>query len=121
MARSRGGRSTACATSSALSTGCRAISPPSPESTLRISGAAAGKWLLDTGPLVALLSKRDDAHEACVEVFESFRGHLLTSEAVLTEATHLLGRQRGGGAACLDFFLRAGALIVPLGTPRLTR
>lgn len=81
--------------------------------------AAAGRWLLDTGPLVALLSKRDDAHDRCVDAFASFRGHLLTSEAVLTEAMHLVGRR--GGAACLEFFLRAGALAVPTDIRRLER
>jgi hypothetical protein len=75
--------------------------------------------LLDTGPLVALLSKSDDAHEPCVEVFASFRGHLLTTEAVLTEAMHLIGGR--GADACLDFFLRGGALLVPLDMQRLER
>lgn len=83
-----------------------------------ISGAA-GKWLLDTGPLVALLSKNDAAHEQCVDVFASFRGHLLTTESVLTEAMYLVGRR--GAAPCLDFFLRAGALIVPTDVRRLQR
>jgi predicted nucleic acid-binding protein len=35
------------------------------------------------------------------------------SEAVLTEATHLLGRVRGGAAACLEFFVRGAAVLVP--------
>jgi predicted nucleic acid-binding protein len=75
--------------------------------------------LLDTGPLVALLSKNDSAHDRCVDVFTTFRGHLLTTEAVLTEAMHLVGRR--GAAPCLDFFLRAGALIVPAHLRRLQR
>jgi predicted nucleic acid-binding protein len=83
------------------------------------TSGVADKWLLDTGPLVALLSKSDDAHERCAEVFTSFRGHLLTSEAVLTEAMHLIGHR--GASACLDFFLRAGALIVPMELRRLKR
>lgn len=37
----------------------------------------------------------------------------MSSEAVLTEATHLLGRVKGGRVACLDFFLGEGALLVP--------
>jgi len=83
------------------------------------SSGAAGNSLLDTGPLVALLSKNDAAHQQCVEVFASFRGHLLTTEAVVTEAIRLVGRR--GAAACLDFFLRAGALIVPVDVRRLQR
>ena len=77
-------------------------------------------WLLDTGPLVALLSRDDAAHDRCVASFDSIRGHLLTSEAVLTEAMHLLDRQRGGMRACLDFFIRLGAILVPMTPARLS-
>jgi len=92
--------------------------PATPTGTLPTSGVT-GRWLLDTGPLVALLSKNDAAHERCADVFASFRGHLLTTEAVLTEAMHLVGRR--GAGACLEFFLRAGALIVPADLRRLQR
>jgi uncharacterized protein len=81
--------------------------------------AAAARWLLDTGPLVALLSKRDAAHDRCVDAFTSFHGHLFTTEAVLTEAMHLVGPR--GAAPCLDFFLRGGALLVPTDLQRLQR
>ena len=37
----------------------------------------------------------------------------MSTEAVLTEATHLLGRVKGGKRACLDFFIAGGALLVP--------
>jgi predicted nucleic acid-binding protein len=86
---------------------------------LPISGAAAGNWLLDTGPLVALLSRDDAAHVACVAAFESIRGHLLTSEAVLTEAMHLLRRRPGASRVCLEFLIRPGALLVPTTPARL--
>jgi predicted nucleic acid-binding protein len=81
---------------------------------------AGGNWLLDTGILVALLSRDDAAHVACVAAFASIRGHLLTSEAVLTEAMHLLGRRPAGSRACLEFFIRPGALLVPTTPARLT-
>ena len=42
---------------------------------------------------MALLSRDDAAHAACLAAFGSIRGQLLTSEAVLTEAMHLLGRR----------------------------
>jgi len=83
--------------------------------------AGAANWLLDTGPIVALLSRDDSAHVACSSAFESIRGKLLTSEAVLTEAIHLLGRRSDGAHACIDFFLRSGAILVPMTRPRLTR
>jgi uncharacterized protein len=78
-------------------------------------------WLLDTGPLVALLSRDDNAHAGCVAAFQSIGGQLLTSEAVLTEAMHLLGRHSRGANACVEFFLRLGAILVPMTLQRLTR
>jgi predicted nucleic acid-binding protein len=92
---------------------------PTRTATLPISGIAAGNWLLDTPPLVALLSRDDAAHAACVAAFGSTRGHLSTSEAVLTEAMHLLGRRPAGSRACLEFFIRPGALLVPTTSARL--
>src|SRR5579863_2362764 len=89
----------------------RATPPPtSPTSVV----AAAGNWLLDTGPLVALLSADDSAHRACADAFEAIRGKLLTTEAVLTEALHLLRRRPEGSPACIEFFRRGGALLVPI-------
>lgn len=46
--------------------------------------------LLDTGPLVALLSARDTWHAWAVGAFSELRGPLTTCEAVLTETCHLL-------------------------------
>jgi predicted nucleic acid-binding protein len=83
--------------------------------------AVAGSWLLDTGPVVALLSRDDAAHAPCAAAFDSIRGHLLTSEAVLSEAMHLLGRRSDGARACLEFFIRPGAILVPMTTERLRR
>ena len=83
--------------------------------------AAAANWLLDTGPVVALLSQDDSAHGGCVAAFESIRGKLLSTEAVLTEALHLLRRRPGGAEACIEFFLRSGAILVPMTSQRLMR
>ena len=74
----------------------------------------AGRFLLDTGPLVALLFREDRHHQRCFEAFESFRGLLLSTEAVLTEALHLLARIPGGQQDCLEFFIRGGATLVPV-------
>jgi predicted nucleic acid-binding protein len=82
---------------------------------------AAERALLDTGALVAFLHRDDGAHEACAAALREFRGTLLTSEAVLTESVYLLGRVRGGPEACLEFFLRGGAVLVPSSRASLTR
>jgi len=41
--------------------------------------------------------------------------------AVLAEATYLLAGVQGGRAACVDFFLSGGALLVPSSTASLQR
>lgn len=73
----------------------------------------ANELLLDTGALVSLLDRSQRRHHEFVEFFDSWTGQVVTTEAVLTESTHLLGRIVGGAIACLDFVLSGGALLVP--------
>ena len=46
--------------------------------------------LLDTGPLVALFKRNDLHHERAISWFKGQRGTLLTTQAVVTEAWHLV-------------------------------
>lgn len=80
-----------------------------------------GDLLLDTGALVSLLDRNQRDHQPCARFFESWEGSVLSSEAVLTEATHLLGGIPGGRRSCLDFFLAGGALLVPTTPASLRR
>ncbi|MDR3707493.1 MAG: PIN domain-containing protein [Capsulimonadaceae bacterium] len=70
--------------------------------------------LCDAGPLVAILIARDAAHERCTQAVRSFQSvKMMTTEACLAEAFHLLGR--GGGLRAqggLWSLLRAGKLTV---------
>jgi uncharacterized protein len=52
-------------------------------------GASA---LIDTGAILSIVDAREHLHHACVEALQMVRFPLLTSEAVLTEAFHLVGR-----------------------------
>jgi predicted nucleic acid-binding protein len=81
----------------------------------------AGELLLDTGALVSLLDRSQQLHQKCLRFFDAWEGPVVSTEAVLTEATHLLGRVRGGRQACLDFILGGGAVLVPSTGPALRR
>lgn len=80
-----------------------------------------GELLLDTGALVSLLDRSQRLHRNFKRFLEEWRGTIVSTEAVLTEATHLLGRVRGGKQACLDFFISGGAVLVPSAEASLKR
>ena len=71
----------------------------------------AGELLLDTGALVSLLDRTQRDHAACRRFFSEWDGPVVSTEAVLTEATHLLQGVDKGAASCVAFFLAGGALL----------
>ena len=77
--------------------------------------------VLDTGPLVALLDRSERNHQRCLTFFREFRGRLVTTEPVLTEAVYLLGPSFRLQKPALDFFLQGGAELVPLSPELLHR
>jgi predicted nucleic acid-binding protein len=81
----------------------------------------AGELLLDTGALVSLLDRSQTHHHRCRTFFEAWSGPVVSTEAVLTEATHLLASVDGGMTASVDFFLEGGAVIVPSTPASLKR
>jgi hypothetical protein len=81
----------------------------------------AGELLLDTGALVSLLDRSQTHHRAHVEFFKAWHEPVVSTEAVLTEASHLLGQVSGGRHAVLNFFLSGGALLVPASQASLRR
>ena len=72
----------------------------------------AGELLLDTGALVSLLDRSQSRYGEFTRFFERWTGPVVSTEAVLTEASHLLGRVKGGPQACCSFFLEGGAILV---------
>lgn len=60
-------------------------------------------WLLDAGPIIALLDARAPAYELVGSAMGQFRGHLVTTGAVITEAFHLVRRYVRGPECVLEF------------------
>jgi predicted nucleic acid-binding protein len=81
----------------------------------------AGELILDTGGLVSLLDRSQKHHALYARFFAEWRRPMVSTEAVLTEATHLLGGLKGGRQACIDFFLSGGAVLVPATRASLRR
>ena len=69
--------------------------------------------LLDTGPLVALLDRRDKYHSWALDQMARFRRPLRTCEAVITEAFHLLRHLPPARVANLEM-LAEGVVTVSL-------
>ena len=68
--------------------------------------------LIDTGPLVAFLNRRDQYHTWTTTQMARISPPLLTCEAVISEACFLLRALRGGSIALLDLLDR-GLVQVP--------
>ena len=58
--------------------------------------------IIDTGPLVALLNRRDRHHAWVREVLDTVEPPIFTCEAVVSEACFVLGRLAGGQDAVLE-------------------
>ena len=69
--------------------------------------------LADTGALVALLDRSDAWHGWAVGIFKTLRPPVITCEAVLTEAWHLLG-ESGPSRNALARLHKTGVLRVGL-------
>ena len=71
----------------------------------------AARVLLDTGAILAMLRPHDRWHRACTEAASSLPFPLLTSEAVLTELFHLVGREAHNLRSAWTF-VRSGTLTI---------
>lgn len=65
-----------------------------------------GRVLLDTGPLIASLNRRDRFHEWSKEQLAQIQPPLLTCEPVLAEACFLLRHLPGGGRSVAELVAR---------------
>jgi hypothetical protein len=70
--------------------------------------------LLDAGPIVGFLDRRDQWHAASPGAWQLLGHRCLTTEAVVAEACHLMLRGRHDAASALELVLDARIPIVPL-------
>ncbi len=64
------------------------------------------RLLVDAGPLVALLNRRDRHHSWVREILDTLEPPVFTCEAVVSEACFLLSRIAGGQDALLELLTR---------------
>lgn len=76
--------------------------------------------LLDTGPLVAALSRTDHAHAWAKSQFAALPAPFLTCEPVISEACFLLREYRGGASGVLAL-VESGALKIGMSLAEETR
>lgn len=61
--------------------------------------------LLDTGPLVAFLNKRDTFHSWATSVLDSLAPPLISCESVISEACFLVRKLKNGQEAIMELLL----------------
>ena len=70
--------------------------------------------ILDTGPLVGWLDASDHLHPWSTKVFAGFNSPLLTCEAVLTEACHLLRSTPKAQDRIMEMVQLGGLILQPM-------
>ncbi len=71
--------------------------------------------LVDAGPMVAILNRRDRDHEACVNVLKKLRQPLLSTWMPVTEAMYLLDFSVAAQGALLEMIERGALRILEIG------
>jgi predicted nucleic acid-binding protein len=74
-------------------------------------------WLLDAGPIVAVLNPKDPSHKQVCAALDSVRGSLLTTSAVIAEAFYLVRRNPHGPELLLEFLEDTGTLTMECCQP----
>lgn len=75
--------------------------------------------LVDAGPMVAILNRRDRNHKACVKVLKKLRQPLLSTWMPVTEAMYLLDFSVAAQGALLEMIERGALRILDIGNQDL--
>ncbi|MGA2356462.1 MAG: PIN domain-containing protein [Terriglobales bacterium] len=70
--------------------------------------------LVDTGPLVAIISRADQHHETCVETLRELHGPLYSCWPVITEAAWLLRKHAGAVKQLLNSMSEGFLQLLPI-------
>jgi predicted nucleic acid-binding protein len=73
--------------------------------------------LIDTGPFVAYLNRRDPVHETVAASLEDFPGQLVTTAAVVGETMHFLAELINGPIAFAKLLADSNVRIAETGPP----
>jgi hypothetical protein len=79
--------------------------------------ASVKTWLVDTGPVVAYLDADDSAHEDVAARWDSFRGQLVTTSAVIVEAMHFVSAGPSGARHLADLVAASGMEVYDISRP----
>src|SRR5439155_20565280 len=74
-------------------------------------------WLVDTGPFVSYLDRKDPAHTSIADLLHNFKGRLLTTAAVIGEVMYFVSELPGGPLSFAEFLIASSTQIVSLTTP----
>lgn len=72
---------------------------------------------MDTGPLVAYLDGDDPAHARVAAHWDTFRGALVTTSAVLVEAMYFVSDNEAGPRHLADLIAASGTAVYDLSQP----
>ena len=73
--------------------------------------------LIDTGPFVAYLDRRDPAHEATAASVDRFKGQLATTSAVIAEVMYFVSEFPNGPISFAKLLLGSGVRITESTQP----
>ncbi len=73
--------------------------------------------LLDSGPLVGLLDRRDQWHDRVPDTWRAVAARCITTEAVVVEATHIVGKRTGDYARVLELLVATDIAVFALHRP----
>jgi hypothetical protein len=78
-------------------------------------------WILDTGPLIAYLDRKDPAHREAKRVLDEVPGRLATTSAVVTEAMHFASEVPHGPAFVSEFLTASRVDVFDYAQPAALR